>query len=61
MDFKAVAATNLGTDLSETKEVEQNECAKIRRRLEWVETVHGIAGEARRKLGHRNRISETEN
>jgi hypothetical protein len=52
---------NLGADFSETKEVEQDGCAKIRKRPERLEKVHGIAGEARRKLGRRNSKTETEN
>jgi hypothetical protein len=50
---------NLGTDLSETKEVDQDGCANIRNISAWMETVHDISGKARRKLGRRNSKTET--
>jgi hypothetical protein len=58
-DFKAIAATNLGILLSETKDVEQEGCDMKQMGLRWLETVHRVAGEARRKTDRRNNKTET--
>jgi gas vesicle protein len=34
--------------------VDQGGCAMIRMAVVWVETVHGVDGEARRKMGQRH-------
>jgi hypothetical protein len=57
-DFKAVAETNQGTVLSETKEVEK-ECGAVSQMgPKRLETVHGVDVEARRKTDGRNNDSD---
>jgi hypothetical protein len=53
-DFKAVSETNLGTVLSETKDVEKLRSSALPRMLTDGAEVVGDAGELRRKNGTRH-------